>query len=72
MNAYRYEIDVKPLSDELGGGWLAVVPELPGCKSDGETALEALQNAIDAIACWIEGAEEMGRPVPKPKLVHAA
>jgi len=72
MNAYRYEIDVGPPSDELGGGWVAIVPELPGCKSDGDTLLESLQNAIDAIACWIEGAEEMGRRVPKPKLVHAA
>jgi predicted RNase H-like HicB family nuclease len=37
MNPYRYEVDVKPLSDELGGGYIAIVPELPGCKSDGET-----------------------------------
>jgi antitoxin HicB len=69
MIAYRYEVDVKPLSAELGGGWIAVVPELPGCKSDGETPHEALQNAYDAIACWIEAAEEMGREVPEPKPV---
>lgn len=69
MIAYRYEVDVKPLSEELGGGWIAVVPELPGCKSDGDTPQEALQNAYDAIACWIEGAEELGRDVPAPKPV---
>lgn len=69
MNPYRYEVDVKPLSDELGGGYIAVVPELPGCKSDGETPHEALQNAYDAIACWIEAAVEMGRVVPEPKPV---
>lgn len=69
MNAYRYEVDVKPLSEELGGGYIAVVPELPGCKSDGDTPLEALQNAYDAIACWIEAAQEMGRDIPAPALV---
>jgi predicted RNase H-like HicB family nuclease len=69
MNPYRYEVDVKPLSEELGGGYLAIVPELPGCKSDGETPQEALQNAYDAIVCWIEAAQEMNRAVPAPKPV---
>ena len=72
MKAHRYEVDVKPLSDELGGGWLAVVPDLPGCKSDGDTPQEALHNAFDAIDCWIEAALEMGRTVPAPKVVQAA
>ena len=71
MNAYRYEVDVKPLSDELGGGYVAIVPGLPGCKSDGDTPLEALQNAYDAIACWMEAAEEMGRAVPAPNPITA-
>ena len=71
MNAYRYEVDIKPLCEELGGGYIAIVPELPGCKSDGETPMEALQNAYDAIGCWIEAAEEMGRVIPAPHPVHA-
>ena len=73
MNAVRYEVEVKPLADELGmgeaGGWVAIVPELPGCKSDGDTPTEALSNAFDAIECWIEAAVEMGRAVPEPKVV---
>lgn len=72
MDVYRYEVDVKPLNDELGGGWIAIVPELPGCKSDGDTPAEALANAFDAIGCWIEGAQEMGREVPPPLSVRAA
>lgn len=71
MNVRQYEVDILPLAAEQGGGFVAVVPELPGCKSDGETPQEALDNAYDAIACWIEAAEEMGRPVPQPKRVHA-
>lgn len=69
MNPYRYEVDVKPLSEELGGGYIAVVPELPGCKSDGDTPQEALQNAYDAIAGWIEAAQEMDRAIPAPQPV---
>ncbi len=72
MNAHRYEVDLKPLADELGGGWIAIVPELPGCKSDGDTPVDALSNAFDAIECWIEAAVEMGRAVPQPKVAHAA
>ena len=69
MNPYRYEVDVKPLSEELGGGYIAVVPELPGCKSDGDTPQEALQNAYDAIAGWIEAAQEMDRAIRAPQPV---
>jgi len=32
-----YKIIVEPLAPEDGDGWLAYVPELPGCISDGET-----------------------------------
>ena len=72
MNAYRYEVDVKLLSDELGGGWIAIVLDLPGCKSDGDTPHKALDNAFDAIACCIEGAHELGRQVPSPRIALAS
>jgi predicted RNase H-like HicB family nuclease len=32
---YRYRLTLRPLSAEEGGGWLAEVPDLPGCMSDG-------------------------------------
>ena len=66
MSAYDYEIDVRPLSDALGGGYVAIAPELPGCMSDGETPEEALANAYDAVECWIATAVEMGREIPFP------
>lgn len=47
-----------------GDGFMAEVPELPGCMSDGDTVAEALANAADAIQCWIEACQEMGREVP--------
>jgi antitoxin HicB len=59
-----YPIVLEPLSDEDGGGWLATVPELPGCMSDGATREEAAHNVQGAIVSWIEAAEELGRQVP--------
>jgi antitoxin HicB len=69
---YRYRISLRPLSPDEGGGWLAEVPELPGCMSDGETPQQAVESVMDAIACWIEAAEEDGRPVPAPANAEAA
>ncbi|HEX6441541.1 MAG TPA: type II toxin-antitoxin system HicB family antitoxin [Stellaceae bacterium] len=69
---YRYRIMLRPLAEEEGGGWLAEVPELLGCMSDGETPQQAIENVMDAIGCWIEAAEEDGRPVPAPADAQAA
>ena len=71
MIPYDYAFTVMPLTEADGGGFAAVVPELPGCRSDGETPQEALDNAYDAIACWMEAAEEMGRAVPQPRRLAA-
>ena len=66
----RYKIIIEPLSEEDGGGFLATVPDLPGCMSDGETEFEAIQNVHDAIACWMEAAGENGRPIPAPTVAR--
>lgn len=44
-----YRIVIEPLSEAEGGGYMAVVPDLPGCMSDGDTPEEALVNGQDAI-----------------------
>ena len=72
MTKLDYTILIEPLSPEDGGGFLATVPDLPGCMSDGETPEEALMNVRDAIACWIEAVQNMGRPVPLPSFHRAA
>ena len=71
MNPFDYQVDVRPLSERDGGGFEAVVPDLPGCRSDGDTPQEALTNAYDAIACWIEEAQDLGRAVPSPQRAAA-
>lgn len=62
----RYAVVLKPLSEADGGGYCAVVPDLPGCMSDGDTPAAALGNVEDAIAAWIEAAEDLDHAVPEP------
>lgn len=64
MNSTGYTIIVEPLSTPEGGGFLATVPDLPGCMGDGETVDEATANVIAAIPEWIAEAERLGRPAP--------
>lgn len=66
MNHLEYPVLISPLSIEEGGGFLATVPDLPGCMSDGETPEEAVTNVQDAILAWIEAAKELGRAIPAP------
>jgi len=47
--------------------FIVEVPELPGCIADGETYEQAVANARQVIAEWIETANELGRPIPEPK-----
>jgi predicted RNase H-like HicB family nuclease len=62
----EYAIRIERLADGDGGGYLATVPDLPGCLSDGETPEEALKNVQDAIASWIEAAREWKQEIPEP------
>ncbi len=71
MSQLSYPVIVSPLSDEDGGGFVATVPDLPGCVSDGETPEEALTNVQDAIEAWLEAARDLGRPIPAPSRVAA-
>lgn len=50
--------------DREDGGWVCEVPSLPGCVSQGDTRDEALRNAREAVAAWIDAAKALGRDVP--------
>ncbi len=62
----NYPVVIEPLAPEDGGGYLATVPDLPGCMSDGETRELAARYVGDAIAAWIDEARALGRAVPAP------
>lgn len=62
---YKYEVIV--WWSEKDQTYIAEVPELPGCMSDGENYEEALKNIKLIISEWIETAKELGREIPEPK-----
>jgi antitoxin HicB len=63
---HEYSVLLRPLAEDDGGGWIAVVPDLPGCLADGATAMEALEQVGEAIEAWIAAAKKYCRPVPNP------
>ncbi len=63
MSKYAIEIFY---SDE-DEGYIAVVPELPGCSAFGETEEAALREIKIAIELWLEVAETEGREIPHPR-----
>ena len=66
MPKLEYPIIIEPLTEDEGGGFVALVPDLPGCMSDGETAEAALAAVQEGVAAWVEEATELGHPVPRP------
>ena len=52
------------LEQEGDGGYVATVPALPGCVSQGDDRAEALANVREAIELYIEDCREAGDPVP--------
>ncbi len=46
-------------------GYIAVVPDLPGCNAWGKTEADAIREAHDAMAAWIKAARSMKRAIPK-------
>jgi predicted RNase H-like HicB family nuclease len=52
---------------EEDGGYIAVVPELPGCSAFGRSEEEALKEVKIAMSLWLETAKEIGREIPIPQ-----
>ena len=52
---------------EEDGGWIADVPDLPGCAAFGHSPQEALAELLQAKDAWIATAEEAGDPIPPPR-----
>lgn len=65
VNMHKYERII--YWSEQDKRFIVEVPELPGCMADGETAVQALENAEKIIEEWIETAKEIGRDIPHPK-----
>ncbi len=65
-NLNDYPFEIRPLTQEEGGGFLISYPDFSECISDGETVEEAISNGHDALAATIAALEAKGLPVPAP------
>ena len=52
------------LEQEPDEGFVASVPALPGCVSQGDTREDALRNIREAIELYLEDCRESGDPIP--------
>ncbi len=52
------------LEQDPDGGYVATVPALPGCVSQGKTRAEAMANIREAAELYIEDCVAAGDPVP--------
>jgi predicted RNase H-like HicB family nuclease len=64
MNSKHYSILIQ--WDPRDDIYVAIVPELSGCKTHGNTYEEAIHNALEVIDLWIEDAQKAGEPIPPP------
>ncbi|NUQ64681.1 MAG: type II toxin-antitoxin system HicB family antitoxin [Pirellulales bacterium] len=57
----RYRVLIEQDED---GIYVAEVPTLPGCISQGRTRSEAVENAKEAILAYLESLQAHGEPAP--------
>ena len=54
------------IEQDEDGVFVAEVPSLPGCISQGRTRAEATENIKEAIALYLDSLSAHGEPVPPP------
>jgi len=59
----RYRVVMEQDED---GMYVAEVPALPGCISQGRSRAEAVENIREAIAAYLESLKAHNEPVPPP------
>jgi predicted RNase H-like HicB family nuclease len=57
----KYRVVIEPDED---GVYVAEVPALPGCISQGRTRAEAIENIKEAIAAYLESLTAHNEPIP--------
>ena len=67
MKFEDYPLNITPIPDDEGGGYLVTVPDLPGCVADGESIDEAIAEARDALNAWAMAEVEDKGSLPAPR-----
>jgi antitoxin HicB len=60
----KYLVEVFWSDDDEG--YIAVVPDLPGCSAFGTTPEAAVHEIGDAALAWIAACHASGEPIPEP------
>jgi len=60
-----YHINVFYSEDD--GGYVADIPDLDACSAVGASPEEALSEVERAKDAWLAVAQDMGRPIPRPR-----
>jgi antitoxin HicB len=60
----RYTIEI--FWSEEDEGYIAIVPDLPGCSAYGETREEAAKEVAQAMDAWLGAAQKAGFDIPMP------
>jgi len=61
---HKYVIEL--FYSEEDNGYIAIIPELPGCSAFGETDEKALEEIKIAMELWLETAKKEGIKIPRP------
>ena len=61
MGELTYTIQIEPAEE---GGFIASVPALPGCHTQGETLEETVANIREAIEGFLVGLAKRGQRIP--------
>ncbi len=62
----KYMVIITPESVEDGDGWIARIPQLPGCMAAADRVQEALELLQEAKEAWIDAAQNSGESIPRP------
>jgi antitoxin HicB len=57
----KYRVLIEPDDD---GVFIAQIPSLPGCISEGKTRAEAVSNVTEAAAAYVESLRMHNEPIP--------
>jgi predicted RNase H-like HicB family nuclease len=61
-----YEIVIRALSEDEGGGWFAYYKDFKGVMGDAETPEEAIKDVRNAFKAFVENALANGDSIPMP------
>lgn len=64
--AMKFNVVLEPAEE---GGFNVAVPALDGCFTQGDTEQDAVENAREAIAAYLEGLEKLNEIKSKPGVI---